>query len=139
MFEKCHYIFVQHFSILLDNMYSHTCNRKICNRYSNHRFSWCFFLFIIYSNSQVEFSVVTSNNVLETASFKWGLWITQGKCDGKTSLESPKGCFQYFLTSSGYLTSFAFDPNGQYLNNQVCSPFSTFLQSIADFFKRIYF
>jgi len=69
-------------------------------------------------NSQVEFAVVTSNEVVETAPFKWGLWITQIKCDGTTSLESPKGCFQYFLPSSGYLTSFAFDPNGQYLKNQ---------------------
>ena len=59
--------------------------------------------------------------VAEFAAFKWGLWITQIKCDGTTSLQSPKGCFQYFLPSSGYLTSFAFDSNGQYLNNQACS------------------
>ena len=75
--------------------------------------------FTFNSNSQVEFAVVTANEVVETAPFKWGLWITQIKCDGTTSLESPKGCFQYFLPSSGYLTSFAFDPNGQYLKNQV--------------------
>ena len=69
----------------------------------------------------MEFAVVTSNDVAESAAFKWGLWITQIKCDGTTSLQSPKGCFQYFLPSSGYLTSFAFDSNGQYLNNQACT------------------
>ena len=39
--------------------------------------------------------------------------------DGSTALESPKGCFQYFLQPKGYLTSFAFETNGQYLNDQV--------------------
>ena len=54
----------------------------------------------------------------QTSNFKWGLWITQIKCDGSTSLQSPKGCFQYFTQSQGSLTSFAFQPNGQYLSNQ---------------------
>ncbi len=54
--------------------------------------------------------------------YKWGLWITQLVCDGSRPLEAPKGCFQYYLESSGTLTSFNFATDGGqanvYLNNE---------------------
>ena len=54
----------------------------------------------------------------EVSDYNWGLWITQLPCDGSRLLTAPTGCFQYFLESSGSLTSYNFQ-GGQYLNNQV--------------------
>ena len=78
----------------------------------------------MYSVKYVEFVVVTVGEaLLETGNFEisdynWGLWITQLPCDGSRLLTAPTGCFQYFLESSGSLTSYNFQ-GGQYLNNQV--------------------
>ena len=68
----------------------------------------------------VEFAVTTKlqGSTDSTQPYKWGLWITQIKCDGSRPLEAPKGCFQYFTQSSGYFMSFNYQESA-YLNNQV--------------------
>ena len=65
----------------------------------------------------VEFSITTKGTG-QSEPYKWGLWITQIKCDGSRFLEAPKGCFQYYMGSTGSFSSFNYE-NGAYLNNQV--------------------
>ena len=75
---------------------------------------------IPYGGLGVEFAVTTKvqGSTDSTQPYKWGLWITQIKCDGSRPLEAPKGCFQYFTQSSGYFMSFNYQESA-YLNNQV--------------------
>ena len=88
----------------------------------------------------VEFSITTKGTG-QSEPYKWGLWITQIKCDGSRFLEAPKGCFQYYMGSTGSFSSFNYE-NGAYLNNQVqvhTRGILEWLFKLSDIFKEYLF
>eukprot|EP00090_Calanus_glacialis_P015042 TRINITY_DN23916_c0_g1_i1.p1 TRINITY_DN23916_c0_g1~~TRINITY_DN23916_c0_g1_i1.p1 ORF type:complete len:681 (+),score=97.98 TRINITY_DN23916_c0_g1_i1:151-2193(+) len=63
--------------------------------------------------SYLKFTVSTKTR----KDFKWGLWITQLRCNDDSNLLAPSGCFQYHFRIQDVITSFNY-AGGQYYSNQ---------------------
>jgi len=63
--------------------------------------------------SFVKFSV----NTRQPLAYKWGLWLTQLKCNSESDLVAPSGCFQYYFNLQNVISSFNYK-GGQYWAGQ---------------------